>query len=486
LFCHTFKKALKVFPVQTSFYSEWRLRNGVVLVLHEDRDSPPERLLQAIWQHQRLLRDQLKTLDNEPVRVLHPGFQNREAGPDFHDAVLQIGSGPPHSGDIEVDLQPSGWRAHGHDRNPAFGNVVLHVVWESERPASGAPPTVLLRPVLDAPLGELSLWLGSEAAGELPPTMQGACARGLRELPPEALTELLRQAAQVRLESKAARFQARARQAGWEQSLWEGLFRALGYKNNVWPMQHLAELRPRWWASGGDAPTMEARLFGISGLLPVELPRSGEDDYVRGIWDRWWRERDAFSDCLAPRELWRLNGLRPPNHPQRRLALASCWSADARLVSKLEQWCGRELACSALAPSLLERLEAPRHEFWSWHWTFRSKRLNKPQPLLGASRATDLAVNVILPWLWIRAVEGQNEPVRQGLESRYFSWPPAQDNSVLRKARRRMLGGVSPRGFRTAACQQGMTQIVQDYCSHSNALCENCRFPELVREFRER
>jgi hypothetical protein len=37
----------------------------------------------------------------------------------------------------------------------------------------------------------------------------------------------------VRLRSKAAQFQARARQAGWEQSLWEGLFRGLGYKRNV-------------------------------------------------------------------------------------------------------------------------------------------------------------------------------------------------------------------------------------------------------------
>jgi hypothetical protein len=29
--------------------------------------------------------------------------------------------------------------------------------------------------------------------------------------------------------------------------------------------------------------------------------------------------------------------------------------------------------------------------------------------------------------------------------------------------------------------QQGVLQIVRDYCEHSNALCESCRFPELVR-----
>ena len=56
-------------PALASFYAEWRLRCGVVLVLREDQESPPERLLQTIWQHQRLLRDQLKTLDGQPVRA---------------------------------------------------------------------------------------------------------------------------------------------------------------------------------------------------------------------------------------------------------------------------------------------------------------------------------------------------------------------------------------------------------------------------------
>src|SRR5262245_24198908 len=120
-------------------------------------DSPPERLLQAIWQHQRLLRDRLETIDGRTVRVLHPGFHNLEGGPDFRSAVVQFGDDSPRSGDIEVDLRPNGWHAHGHDRNPAFANVLLHVIWEGDSPVTGAPPLMVLRPVLDAPLGELSL-----------------------------------------------------------------------------------------------------------------------------------------------------------------------------------------------------------------------------------------------------------------------------------------------------------------------------------------
>jgi hypothetical protein len=474
---------VKVFPA--NFYAEWRVRSGVAQLLREDTDSPPERLLQAIWLHQRLQRDQLKTLDGQGVRVLHPGFHNLEGGPDFRGAVIQLGQESPRSGDVEVDLRSSGWRAHGHDRNPAFKNVILHVIWESERPAVGAPPVMLLRQALDAPLGELSLWLGSEAAQAWPESLRGQCCAPLRELPAPKLQELLHQAAQVRLQSKAAQFQARARQAGWEQGLWEGLFRALGYKHNVWPMQCLAELRPRWSDHQREALALQARLLGISGLLPVELTRSqaGADGYLRQVWDLWWRERDSFSDCMLPRDLWRFHGLRPANHPQRRLALASRWSVEGDLAAKLESWCARDVPDKALAKSLLQTLQAGPDDFWSWHCTFRSARFKKAQPLLGGTRVTDLAANVILPWLWIRALEGKNQALQQTIERRYLAWPPAEDNSVLRLARQRLLGGPSARVLSGAAAQQGLIQIVRDYCEHSNAVCDNCKFPELVREF---
>src|SRR4051794_35237137 len=70
-------------PILTSFYARWRVNAGVVPLLKEDLESPPEYLLQAVWQHQRLLRDELKSADGTPVKILHPGFRSVEGGPDF-------------------------------------------------------------------------------------------------------------------------------------------------------------------------------------------------------------------------------------------------------------------------------------------------------------------------------------------------------------------------------------------------------------------
>ena len=489
-----------MFPPSENFYAAWRARLGATGALRDESHLPAERLLQAVWLHQRLHRDQLKTADGKAVRVFHPGFASAEGGPDFRGAVIQIGNEAPRSGDVEVDLHANGWRAHGHDRNPNFRNVLLHVIWEevgvrtstgpggsvSDQPEPGRqppPPALAIRDQLDAPLAELELWLENESARSFPENLRGQCCAPLRELNEAQLMGLLREAAGARFQAKAARFRVRAQHAGWEQSLWEGLFRALGYKHNAWPMQHLAESRRRWACGVDSTFGLQARLLGISGLLPPELPRSsaGSNDYWRRIWDCWWRERDEFNDCLLPRAAWKFHGLRPANHPQRRLALAAHWLATGGMAQKLERWCATGWPDDKLPDSLRKILEAEHDEFWSWHWTLKSARLAKAQPLLGEARVTDLAVNVVLPWLWVRAREGGSEKVQREVERRFLGWPAAEDNSLLKLARQRLLGTSSARALTGAAQQQGLIQIIRDFCEHSNAVCADCRFPELVK-----
>ena len=472
-----------MFSARPQFYFHWRAAHRPVGTLREE-DTPPEALVQNIWHHQRIRRDDLKLLDERTLRVLHPGFWNHGAGPDFRDAVIQFEREQPITSDVEIDLQSSGWKSHAHDRNPNFERVKLHVVWEGDTHTS--IPTLALKPFLDAPVVELALWLASDAAQRYPEGLLGQCAGPLRDLALTQFEQLLNEAALVRFERKASDLHARARQAGWEQSLWEGMLRALGYKQNVWPMQRVGELRSRFTTRAPSLVQTQARLLGVSGLLPNDLTRKqrSADTYLRTVWDYWWRERDAFGDCVMPKNLWRLNGLRPANHPQRRLALAAHWSGDAKLFKRIDQWFATAPADHALAASLLAALQPPADNFWSRHWTLRSSAMPKPQPLLGATRVTDLAVNVVLPWLWLRAREGNNTRLLAEAERRYFAWPAAEDNSVLRLARDRLLGGRRDVKLKSAAMQQGLLQIVRDFCDHSNALCADCKFPELVRNWK--
>ena len=421
--------------------------------------------------------------------ILHPGFLNLEAGPDFKNAVVQLAGGAARTGDIEVDPRPVDWLHHKHEGNPEYERVILHVVWRSTsaRPIPPNLPLLELAPVLDAPVAELSGWLQHPSPAP-PPWVRGHCEERLHHLETRQLEALLQEAALFRLQTRAERIRARAREAGWTQALWEGVFRALGYKHNSWPMQRLAELRPHWESPGASTPTVIARLLGLGGLLPSDAGarRGAASRYIRELWDCWWRDRDKFQPHSLPARSWRLAGLRPANHPQRRLALAAHWISRDDLPERLQSWCDSSQTDAQLRDSLLHNLNPEPDPYWSHHYTLRSGRLPREIPLLGAARTTDLAANIVLPWLWARARQGQRMKICREIEQRYLAWPAASDNALLKLARQRLLGRRTTRLPPRMAIQQGLLQITRDYCDHSNSLCERCRFPEVARQFGER
>ena len=96
----------------------------------------------------------------------------------------------------------------------------------------------------------------------------------------------------------------------------------------------------------------------------------------------------------------------------------------------------------------------------------------------------DIAVNAIIPWLFSRAAEGDHVGLRKKAEQLWFNWPKSEDNAVLRQARSRLLGNARHQALSNSAHQQGLIQIVRDYCDCSNAICQDCQFPALVDEWR--
>lgn len=446
-------------------------------------ETPPEKLLQAIWFHQRLRREDVFDSSGRALQILHPGFWNRESGPDFRDAVLRWEGDPPRRGDVEIDLFSRGWRDHGHQNNPAYAKVILHVVWRAE--TKPTLPTLVLPTLLDSPLSQLAHWHGSIPGDAWPAHLAGQCRLPLQTLSAEAQSRLILDAAATRLRHKADRLAQIARASGWLTALWSGVFRALGYKRNPWPMQRLGELAERVTAGCSTVESLQARLLGVAGLLPHELKGASEEGqrHLRHYWDLWWRDRDAWEQHTLPRSLWLLGHQRPANHPQRRLALAAHWLQDRELPGRLEIW-GTDTGDSGsrLIRSFMKALTVPEDAFWNHHWTLRSPRTERPLALLGAARVTDLAVNAVLPWLFARAEAGKRGGLTNELLRRYLDWPAVQDNAVLCRARHRLLRGEESRPLlKTAAAQQGLLQIVSDFCDRSDPLCSQCPFPDLVR-----
>jgi len=95
-----------------------------------------ESFLYFLWQYQYVSTTQLVTTDGERLQVVSPGFRNSNAGPDFTNARLLINE-VEWAGTVEMHLKTSDWLAHRHQHDRAYDNVILHVVWQDDRPATG-------------------------------------------------------------------------------------------------------------------------------------------------------------------------------------------------------------------------------------------------------------------------------------------------------------------------------------------------------------
>jgi len=425
---------------------------------------PGELHLQALW-FDGQFGDQFTTADGRPVRIVQFGEWNRSAGPDFLHAAVEI-DGETQAGPIELDLHPSDWESHGHSTNPAFRDVVLHVVFSAEPNESFARNCDHRQiPRITVPAEQI------DAALELPRrevavARPGRCSTPLADTPVERLLTLLNEAARHRADRKAARFLRSASAQGRDAALFQAVAESLGYQANRLPMRLLAQRVPL--QALHDLPT-EAVLLGAAGFLdPALVERAPADtrQHLHSLWQDWWKWRGRFG-CDPQRELpWSLHGQRPANHPHRRVAalavIASHWAGFRR----------HALARPFSPAKVLKFLANLDHPFWNHRHTLTSKPSSRPIALAGRQRTLELLANHLVP-LALR-------------EDPAFSWdhylalPAPSRNDKVNRAALRLLGERHDlqQILRPLAHHQAMLQIYHDFCLDDSSNCSDCPFPE--------
>ncbi|MFM8719130.1 MAG: DUF2851 family protein, partial [Chthoniobacterales bacterium] len=366
-------------PVQRAYEQALRAKTPRVA---ESAEPENELAWQARWFSGACGRN-FTTASGAEVIITDFGQWNREAGPDFVNASVRI-DGKDFRGAIEVDLSPSGWEQHGHATNPAYENVALHVVVQKSARRHFSR-TITHREVPQICLadhdGAVPEWSGFAAA------RPGRCLAPLRELPPEKLCDLLAVAARRRFERKGTDLRRMIDSRGADAALYEAVAVALGYKNNKLPFQILAQRVPLKLASSAKG---EALLFGVAGFLERPEPPSGAaKSELAQLWSAWWKQRASFVNSLLPRSAWNLAGIRPANHPLRRIAALSALARKWKSV--------RTALESADLDRLTVLLESLEHPFWSYHSTWNSPRRKTPLALIGSDRVREIYANIALP-----------------------------------------------------------------------------------------
>jgi len=246
-----------------------------------------ERFLRHIWSRQFVQHAALQTSDGRDVHVLAPGTLNTGGGPDFCEAVIQIG-GVTYRGDVEIHRTLIEWLRHHHERDPRYNNVVLHVVLEQppeslqiSTPSGRSIPLLVLEEFLSESIH--SIWEKTIMAERARAGQNLRCRDQNSSIDSELLSRWIRHLTLQRLELKLRRFDERLRELAyihmlavhdhgdaasrwriqgdpdevppphqdltpqqlskrelWDQVFYEGLMDGLGYSRNREPFARLA------------------------------------------------------------------------------------------------------------------------------------------------------------------------------------------------------------------------------------------------------
>ena len=337
-----------------------------------------EGLLQYIWQHKLWLSEDMVTGDGRKVRVIDPGLLNTDAGPDFFNAKVEI-DGHLWVGNVEIHVRASDWKRHHHDEDPAYDNVILHVVEKDDAPVyrTGGEiiPQVALRvsPRFNECYDRLV-----NAKVELP------CAARLKEIPQLTVTEWIEALAFERLHSKVDRVRELYERfhGSWEDICYVMLARTLGFGINNDAFERLARVTPlRLLHKHSDSILqVEALLFGQAGLLNGAY---SDDTYFQQLTREYAFLANKFS--LRPIEgtAWKLFRSRPQNFPFRRIALlAQFIQGGFNLMN--------DILNADDTKALRQLFDIELSGYWTTHYSF-----GKPSP--GAGRAlSDSSIDIVL------------------------------------------------------------------------------------------
>lgn len=427
-----------------------------------------ERTLCHIWNSLAFRRDALVDTAGQPLQVVYRGRWQHGAGPDFRGAIIARADGSLLRGDVEMHVRTADWAAHGHQHDPAFNSVVLHVVLhhgerKTVRREDGAEvPTLALADFLDPAV------VSDQAAPPDQMWSQEACRAACRVAPPGALAALLDEAGDARLSGKAARFEGELTALPAEEVLYRGLVEALGYSQNTSPARELAsrvtlaELTgvARGLAAERREAALTTVLLGAAGLDAVAESGPAED----------WRSLlgwPASAPSLGANR-WRLSGLRPANRPDRRLrglARLLTRTLDQGLVPALcLDW--PEAPPRALCLKLREAVTVDSTD-------------GSGGALVGPGRAADIVVNVLLPFAVAYANAFRTPELGARAWQAYHAHPRLSENEFTAYMAGILFANGEARGTATSARrQQGLLHLFRAYCDYRR--CDECPVPRLA------
>ncbi len=417
-----------------------------------------EKLMHYVWQHKLWRPSDMTTVDGRRVQVIDPGLHNNDAGPDFFNAKLIIG-GETWCGNVEIHVRASDWMRHGHQNDPAYDSVVLHVVASDDtrikRPDGKEIPQLFMPCSPDFS----QRYEAMVNKPELP-----SCHDELNAVPRIYITDWLSSLGYERLYQKVERITEIYRHTGgnWAETIYITLARALGFGINSDAFERLAFSVPIHCLlkHRDSAETVEGVLFGQAGFLDNPGDNS---HYVMRMQQEYQFMTNKFSLKRPANPGWRMARMRPQNFPHRRIAtLAALICRGFKIAS--------ELLAVTNEDDARRLFDIELTGYWSRRYNFTSDTAPSVRALSRGS-VTVLIINVVAPVLYAYGLLYDDATRRETAVSLLQSLP-AEANTLVRSF---MSAGIE---CRDAFTSQAMVQLRRNYCEPRK--CLYCRIGHML------
>ncbi len=349
-----------------------------------------EDFLHYVWKFRLFERTALQTTDGVELEIYTAGLHNTDSGPDFHNARIRIGE-TTWAGNVEIHINASDWQKHNHTNDNAYGNVILHVVYNNDAP-------VILPDGRQIPTLELKNRIPDDLYARYHNLIYGEktiipCEASIAKLDDFTLRTWFTRVLIERLEKKSATAIAalEANRGDWEETFYQFLAANFGFKVNALPFELMARSLPQnILAKNKNNPlAIEALIFGQAGMLTYEL----EDEYPRKLKQEYDFLRKKYNLTPIEKHLWKFMRLRPQNFPTIRLAQFAALVVNSNhLFSKV-----LDIRDVKALPALFEGITVNSY----WDNRYRFDKPSKPSPKnLGTASINVLLLNTLALFLF--------------------------------------------------------------------------------------
>ncbi|WP_316634438.1 DUF2851 family protein [uncultured Flavobacterium sp.] len=409
-----------------------------------------EDFLHYLWKFKKFETLNLRTTQNEPVIIIKTGDYLELSGPDFFNAQIIIGD-QKWAGNIEIHIKSSDWYVHHHEKDSAYENVILHVVWEHDA-------EIFRENNIEIPVLVLKNYVSSDIIlsykSLLTPKSWIFCEKEISQINDFAFKNWKERLFFERLERKSKFIYDLLEETNqdWEVVLFCLLAKNFGLNTNGVSFLQVAKAIPFSVIrkESFEVENLEALLLGTAGLLD----KDGEDVYFTDLKIRYFYllHKYQFKKChIDPVQFFKH---RPDNFPTIRLSqLANLYSKHQNLFSKI-------ISLKSVK-EVYNLLGVSANLYWQNHYQF-DKESPKKAKVLSKSFLDLVIINTIIPIQFAYATT-IGETISEDLIE-FMNEVSPENNTIISKFKG--FGILSENAFES----QALLELKNEYCNRKACL----------------